>query len=121
MKTFRNFLDEARRNPISKKTGKELNPKIPLYDKLEPLANDSDVYITYVADVGSMSKSAEGFKIGINPNSEYNTPNGIYSYPLKESGKNTKILLIKLWMFHLLANNHLFIFSNQKLQTRLLI
>jgi hypothetical protein len=90
MKTFRNFLDEARRNPISKKTGKELNPKIPLYDKLEPLANDSDVYITYVADVGSMSKSAEGFKIGINPNSEYNTPNGIYSYPLKEIWKKHK-------------------------------
>ena len=87
MKSFRNFLDEARRNPISKKTGNRLNPKIPLYDKLEPLSNDSDVYITYVADVGSLSGSAEGFKVGINPQSEYNTPNGIYSYPLKEIWK----------------------------------
>ena len=87
MHSFKQFLDEKRRNPISKKTGERLNPKIPLYDKLKPLANDNDVYITYVADVGSLSGSAEGFKVGINPQSEYNTPNGIYSYPLKEIWK----------------------------------
>lgn len=87
MKRFKQFLDEKRRNPISKLTGKELNPKVSLYDALEPLSNDSDVYISYVSDVGAMSKSAEGFKIGVNPKSEFNTPNGIYSYPLQQAWK----------------------------------
>lgn len=93
MLTFSQFLNEARRNPISKITGKELNPKVSIFDTLEQYHTDEDVYISYVMDVGSASsdkgkklpKNAEGYKLGINPQSVYNTPNGIYTYPLKEA------------------------------------
>ena len=92
MKTFIQFIDEARRNP-------ELNPKISIYDILEKYHTDENVYITYVQDVGSKStsisgkakgipKNAEGFKLGINPKSTFNTPNGIYTYPLKEAWRS---------------------------------
>lgn len=87
------YLNEARRNPISKITGKELNPKVSIFDVLEKYRNDENVYITYTADVGNLShdkgkklpKNAEGFKLGINPRSTFNTPNGLYTYPLKEA------------------------------------
>lgn len=87
------YLNEARRNPISKITGKELNPKVSIFDVLEKYHNDENVYITYTADVGNLShdkgkklpKNAEGFKLGINPRSTFNTPNGLYTYPLKEA------------------------------------
>lgn len=90
---FQEYFNEARRNPISKITGKELNPKVSIFDTLEQYHTDEDVYITYTADVGNLShdkgkklpKNAEGFKLGINPRSTYNTPNGLYTYPLKEA------------------------------------
>ena len=92
MQSFINFIDEARRNP-------ELNPKISIYDILEKYHTDENVYISYVQDVGSKSASssgkakgfprnAEGFKLGINPKSTYNTPNGIYTYPLKQAWRS---------------------------------
>ena len=67
MKTFNEFLFEARRNP-------EQNPKISAYDALEKYKDDEDIYISFTGVD----------KIGINPHSPYNTPISIYSYPLKE-------------------------------------
>jgi len=83
MKTFKQYLEEARRNP-------ELNPKISIYKALEPYKDNDDMYITYIADVGKdfsgvTGKNISGFKVGINPKSTYNTPNGVYVYPLKEA------------------------------------
>ena len=81
VKTFQQYLNEKRRNP-------ELNPKIGILDALEPYKNDPNIYISFVSDVGSTSslgKNVSGSKIGINPKSDYNTPNGIYTYPLKEA------------------------------------
>jgi len=84
---FREFkIDEARRNP-------EQNPKVSLYDALEKYKDDPDIYISYTMDVGrgitsktsvAKGRNTSGFKIGINPKSKYNTPNGIYTYPLPE-------------------------------------
>jgi hypothetical protein len=85
-------ISEARRNPISQKTGKELNPRVPLTDKLEQYKDRDDIFISYVMDMGDLQpkggKNISGFKVGINPKSRYNTPNGIYLYPLKEAWKS---------------------------------
>jgi hypothetical protein len=73
---FRQFL-EARRNP-------DQNPKIGIVQALEPYKNDPDVFISF--------RSIN--KIGINPLSRYNTPNGIFAYPVKQMWdalKNDKI------------------------------
>ena len=87
MITFSSFISEARRNPISKTTGKELNPKVSLASLLKPFKNDPNVFVSYVSDVGASSiakgKNISGFKIGINPKSGYATPNGIYTYPVE--------------------------------------
>jgi hypothetical protein len=74
-------IHEARRNP-------EQNRKISAYEAISKYKDDDDVYISFVADVGTMSKSAEGFKIGINPKSNFNTPNGIYSYPVRAAWRS---------------------------------
>ncbi len=60
-------ITEKRRNP-------KLNPHIGAWDRLIELKDDPDVYISFTTVD----------KIGINPQSKYNTPVGIYSYPLKE-------------------------------------
>jgi len=85
MKSFKQYLEEARRNP-------ELNPKISIYKALEPYKDSDDMFITYTADVGKSfsgvtGRNISGFKVGINPRSTYNTPNGVYVYPLKEAWK----------------------------------
>lgn len=78
-------LNEKRRG------GDELNPRIPLDEKLEKYKDRDDIFISYVMDMGDLQpkggKNISGFKVGINPNSTYNTPNGIYVYPLKEAWK----------------------------------
>ena len=61
------LLTERRSHP-------ELNPHISAWDYLEQYKNDSDVYISFT----------EIDKIGINPLSYFNTPLGIYCYPLHE-------------------------------------
>jgi len=85
-------INEARRNPISQKTGQELNPRVPLTDKLEQYKDREDIFLSYVMDMGDLQpkggKNISGFKVGINPRSRYNTPNGIYLYPLKEAWKS---------------------------------
>ncbi len=65
---FIEYLIEKRKNPL-------LNPKINKQQLIEKYKNDEDVYISY--------RSID--KIGINPNSKWKTPNGIYTYPLKQA------------------------------------
>jgi len=67
VKSFKSYLIEKRKNP-------DQNPKISTYKQLEPYKNDPDIYITFT--------SVD--KVGINPHSNYSTPNGIYIYPLRE-------------------------------------
>ena len=83
MISFKNFietgfyfisLEEARRNP-------EMNPKVKSYDAIKPYLNDPNVYISFTWEK----------KLGINPRSTYNTPNGIYCYPLVKSFEYYKI------------------------------
>lgn len=61
-----NDVLEARRNP-------DQNPKIGPYTRLKEYADDPSIFISFTAID----------KIGINPTSEYRTPLGIYTYPLK--------------------------------------
>ena len=58
----------SRRNP-------ELNPKVTAYEYLRKWKDDPDVYISFT----------EINKLGINPQSKFNTPLGIYTYPLREA------------------------------------
>jgi uncharacterized protein YjbI with pentapeptide repeats len=71
-------LTEARKNP-------DQNLKISAYEALKPYKNNSSVYISFT--------SVD--KIGINPTSKYNTPLGIYCYPLKEIWNRYKIDSLK--------------------------
>lgn len=64
MKSFKSFLNEDRTEPIQLQTAIEI---------LSEYKNDPDVYISFTGID----------KIGINPQSSFNTPNGIYTYPLK--------------------------------------
>lgn len=66
IKSYQSLL-ELRKNP-------EKNIYVGAWDYLEKYKNDPDVYISFT----------EIDKIGINPKSKYNTPIGIYCYPLKE-------------------------------------
>jgi len=68
--TFKQYLIEKRSHAAQ-------NPKLSAYKQLEPYKNDPDIYISYTKIQ----------KIGINPSSTFNTPNGIYTYPLKEIWK----------------------------------
>ena len=65
---------EARRNP-------ELNPKIGPYTQLKKYVDDPSIFISFT----------EIDKIGINPDSRYATPLGIYTYPLQASWKKYKV------------------------------
>ena len=76
------IITEARRNP-------EQNPKVSTLEALEKYAGRDDVFVSFTSDVGEMShdgfrggKNISGSKLGINPKSEYNTPIGIYTYPI---------------------------------------
>jgi len=64
------MLFEKRRNP-------DQNPKISAYEYLKKYSKDPDIYVTF-SDIK---------KVGINPKSGFNTPIGIYAYPLKEIWK----------------------------------
>jgi hypothetical protein len=73
--TFLQFLAEARRNP-------EQNPKISINQQIDDyVASDpNDTYISFTSID----------KLGINPGSVYNTPLGIYAYPINYVKKVTK-------------------------------
>jgi hypothetical protein len=68
------YFYEARKNP-------EMNPKISAYEALKKYKDDPDIYVSFT-DLN---------KIGIKPLSGFNTPNGIYTYPLKEIWKEYRI------------------------------
>jgi hypothetical protein len=70
---FQQFLDEKRSHP-------DKNPKISLYDKLKPYSKNPNIFISLT----------EIDKIGINPQTQWKTPMGIYVYPLKEIWKQLK-------------------------------
>lgn len=62
------FVSEARRNP-------EQNPKYSVFDQVEPYLDNDNAFISFTAID----------KLGINPMSKYQTPIGIYAYPLVRS------------------------------------
>lgn len=64
MKTLKNLM-EKRRNPLK-------NPTSSAYDKLSKYQQDKNIYISFT----------NIDKIGINPHNKFNTPTGIYTYPL---------------------------------------
>ena len=73
---------ESRRNP-------EQNPKESTLESLEKYAGRDDVFVSFTSDVGKRpmgtargDKNTSGSKLGINPKSKYNTPIGIYTYPI---------------------------------------
>ena len=75
MKTFKQYLREARSHP-------KLNKKVSAVDVLLKYVNIPDIFVSFRDTMGDEN---EYHKIGINPNSGYNTtPNGIYTYPLSE-------------------------------------
>ena len=88
MKPFKTFLTEARRNPISKKTGEELNPKKPPVERLEKYKDDNDIFITFISNAKDFTETGKSgvltAQVGLNTKSKYNTPNGIYTYPIAE-------------------------------------
>jgi hypothetical protein len=57
---------------------------IDVREALAKYKNDDDIYVSYTDDVGStmQGRHVSGAKLGINPKSPYNTPIGIYTYPL---------------------------------------
>ena len=79
---FKDFISEARRNP-------DQNPKIPVVNQLKKIFKDNyeyyydprDVVREYHDDLYFVSMTKVD-KLGINPTSKYNTPLGIYAYPL---------------------------------------
>ena len=75
-------LLELRRNP-------EQNPKVSTLEALAKYAGRDDVFVSFTSDVGKRpmgvargDKNTSGSKLGINPKSKYNTPIGIYTYPI---------------------------------------
>jgi len=74
MITWNKFIQEKRKNP-------ELNPKVSAYQYLKQYKDRDDIYISFT----------DLLKIGIKPMSTFNTPNGIYTYPLKEFWKRYRV------------------------------
>lgn len=71
MKSWYKYLEEKRKNS-------ELNKKISAYEYLLPYKDKDDIYISFT----------DMIKVGINPNPlSPSTPNGIYTFPLKEYWK----------------------------------
>lgn len=92
IKNFTQFLQEKRSNP-------DLNPKISAYDELKPFSDKDGYYISFT----SLDK------LGINPNSKYETPLGIYSYPLKDSWEKYKVEETKDFSNYPFANDEPYI------------
>lgn len=86
------ILFEKRRNP-------DVNAKQDSLEAMEKYRGQKNVFVSYTADVGAAShayksssttsttdkrKVGSGAKLGINPNLRYDTPIGIYAYPIDE-------------------------------------
>jgi hypothetical protein len=93
MLTFKQFiLLEARKNP-------QKNKKITAYEYLKPYSKNDDIYITFT----------ELKKVGINPKSDFNTPNGVYTYPLKETWEEYNVEQNKSLKHYPFASNRPYI------------
>jgi hypothetical protein len=55
-----------------KRAGGDNNPKVSAYEQLKQYKDDPNIFISFTAVD----------KIGVNPNSKFNTPLGVYTYPL---------------------------------------
>lgn len=71
---LRSFIDEARKNP-------ESNPRTPAFQQIMDAGYNGKEYFLTFTNIR---------KVGINPSSGYNTPNGIYAYPAREIMKNVR-------------------------------
>lgn len=71
MKSFKTYIEEAR------KGGEEKNPHISIMKALDKYKDNPDIFVTYT--------SIE--KVGVNPQTQFSTPIGVYAYPLKEMYK----------------------------------
>jgi hypothetical protein len=69
------FLDSGLLS--EKRRGGEKNPKIPYTEMLDKYMDRDDIYITFTHFI----------KAGINPNSSYDTPLGVYCFPLKKAAE----------------------------------
>jgi hypothetical protein len=76
MKSLETFIQEARKNP-------DQNPKIPVSDILEKYINQSKELQNNSGILNCFISMTKEPKLGINPVSTYNTPLGIYAYPLE--------------------------------------
>lgn len=85
MKTFNQFITEARRNP-------ELNVKQFPVKALEKYKDDEDIFITFIQNAEAFTETGKSgeltAQVGLNTKSRYNTPNGVYTYPMVEVYKN---------------------------------
>lgn len=66
---------------IEARSHTDMNPKISAYDALKPYSNNPDYFISFT----------KLDKLGINPKSKYDTPLGIYTYPLKDIWKEYRV------------------------------
>lgn len=106
-------LFEQRSYPIfEKRRNSQVNRKTDALDELKKYAGQNDVFVTFMDDLGVKSHemklrtqtaymggiqskkgahNVRGAKLGINPQSGYNTPLGVYAYPIdyviSENGK----------------------------------
>ena len=81
MKSFRSFIAEARRNP-------EQNVKQFPVQALEKYKDNDDIFITFITNAKDFTETGKddynAAQVGLNTKSRYNTPNGIYTYPMVE-------------------------------------
>lgn len=78
---------------FEKRSNPDRNKKEYALVSLEKYRGQKDIFVSFTADVGMdslpdkernrrRSNNASGFKLGLNPRNEYNTPTGIYTYPV---------------------------------------
>lgn len=100
---FHQFFEARREVKEARKKGQQPPTRLSDYEELEKYKNKSDIFISF--------RSID--KIGINPLSKFRTPNGIYTYPLKEMFKkwfNNEAKIIKVPF----AGQHPYIYVIQK-------
>lgn len=76
-----------------------INPKVSAYEQLLKYKNDPSIFISFTA----LNKA------GLNPRSTYNTPNGIYTYPLAKTWKMYGVDTLKDFSRYPFANNQPYI------------
>lgn len=67
-------LNKITRLLIEERSNKDNNPKYSAYEELEKYKDNPNIFISF--------RSID--RVGINPKSSFDTPNGVYAYPLRE-------------------------------------